>query len=55
MNSGRSDQEGCASSGVPFDDLSEGEYEGWCFVDRVHMTDRGHDAAAAMLERMVTR
>lgn len=48
-------QEGCAANGIPFVDLSRGEYEGWCFVDRVHMTDRGHDTAAAMLERMVSR
>ena len=48
-------QDGCAANGIPFVDLSRGEYEGWCFVDRVHMTDRGHDTAAAMLERMVSR
>jgi hypothetical protein len=48
-------QEGCAASGIPFVDLSRAEYDGWCFVDRVHMTDRGHDLAAAMLERTVTR
>jgi hypothetical protein len=48
-------QEGCAAAGIPFVDLSRGDYQGWCFVDRVHMTDDGHDAAAAMLERMVLR
>jgi hypothetical protein len=48
-------EEGCAAAGIPFVDLSRGEYEGWCFVDRVHMTDHGHDTAAAMLERMATR
>ncbi len=48
-------ERGCAEAGVPFVDLSRGPYEGWCFVDRVHMTDRGHDAAAAMLEGVVDR
>ena len=48
-------QEGCAAAGIPFLDLSRAEYEGWCFVDRVHMNDRGHDVAAAMLERVVMR
>jgi hypothetical protein len=48
-------QDGCAAAGIPFVDLSRGEYEGWCFVDRVHMTDHGHDTAAAMLEPMVAR
>jgi hypothetical protein len=46
---------GCAQAGVPFVDLSGGDYEGWCFVDRVHMTDHGHDLAAAMLERVIGR
>ena len=49
------DARGCADAGIPFVDLSRAPYEGWCFVDRVHMTDRGHDTAAAMLERMVMR
>jgi hypothetical protein len=46
---------GCAEAGVPFVDLSRGDYEGWCFIDRVHMNDHGHDLAAAILEPMVTR
>jgi hypothetical protein len=46
-------ERGCGDAGVPFVDLSGAEYEGWCFVDRVHMTDRGHDIAAGMLERML--
>ena len=25
----------------------------WCFVDRVHMTDHGHDSAAAMLVEVI--
>jgi hypothetical protein len=48
-------EEGCAEAGVPFADLSRAEYDGWCFVDRVHMTDHGHDTAAAMLEKVVVR
>jgi hypothetical protein len=48
-------QDGCGAAGIPFVDLSRAGYEGWCFVDRVHMTDRGHEAAAAMLERVVIR
>ncbi|HZT46173.1 MAG TPA: hypothetical protein VFA24_08345 [Gaiellaceae bacterium] len=48
-------ERGCAELGVPFADLSRGDYRGWCFVDRVHMTDHGHDSAAAMLEQMVGR
>ena len=45
--------EGCREMGVPFVDLSRGEYTGWCFVDRVHMNDHGHDCAAAMLEEVL--
>jgi hypothetical protein len=48
-------EDGCAAAGIPFVDLSGADYEGWCFVDRVHMTDRGHDTAAAMLEKVVRR
>lgn len=46
-------EQGCSEAGVPFVDLSRGEYSGWCFVDRVHMTDRGYETAAAVLEGMV--
>jgi hypothetical protein len=42
-------EHGCAELEVPFVDLSKAEYEGWCFVDRVHATDRGNEAAAALL------
>lgn len=46
-------EEGCRGLGVPFVDLSRGDYHGWCFVDRVHMTDHGHDSAAAMLVEVI--
>ena len=46
-------EDGCRSLGVPFVDLSRGAYEGWCFVDRVHMTDHGHDSAAATLVEVI--
>ena len=46
-------EQGCAEAGVPFVDLSRADYTGWCFVDRVHMTDHGHDLAASVLEQMV--
>ena len=42
-------EEGCAALGVPFADLSRGEYTGWTFVDRGHMTDRGYEQAAALV------
>ena len=42
-----------AGLGVPFVDTSRARLEGWCFVDRAHMTDRGYDAAAEMLEEVV--
>ena len=46
-------ERGCAAAGVPFVDLSRARYDGWCFVDRVHMTDRGHDLAAGMLAEVL--
>jgi hypothetical protein len=46
---------GCAELGVPFTDLSTAEYTGWCFIDRIHMTDHGYDTAAAFLAEAVTR
>jgi hypothetical protein len=46
-------EQGCADAGVPFVDLSRADYHGWCFVDRVHMTDHGHDLAASVLEEVV--
>ena len=47
-------EQGCSESGVPFVDLSRGAYSGWCFVDRGHMTDRGYEIAAAVLEEVLT-
>jgi hypothetical protein len=35
--------------GARFVDLNELPFDGWCFVDRVHLTDRGYGAAAARL------
>ncbi len=43
-------ERGCREAGVPFVDLGRGDYSGWCFVDRIHMTDRGYEAAAGVLE-----
>jgi hypothetical protein len=45
--------EGCRALSLPFVDLSDAAFEGWCFVDRWHMTDRGYDAAAAAVEDLV--
>lgn len=47
-------EEGCRELGVPFVDLARAPYEGWCFVDRVHMTDHGHYSAAALLEEVLS-
>ena len=46
-------ERGCAELGVPFVDLSQATYTGWCFVDRIHMTDRGYEAAAAAIEELL--
>jgi hypothetical protein len=47
-------EQGCATLGVPYVDLSRAPYTGWCFIDRIHMTDGGYDAAAAFLaERLL--
>jgi hypothetical protein len=46
-------EEGCRELGVPFVDLSQGDYRGWCFIDRVHMTDHGHDTAASLIEEVL--
>ncbi len=46
-------QQGCSDLDVPFVDLSQATYAGWCFIDRVHMTERGYETAATFLrERM---
>jgi hypothetical protein len=48
--------EGCAQLGVPFVDLADAPYTGWCFLDRIHMNNRGNDISAAfLLEAMAER
>jgi hypothetical protein len=47
-------ERGCGLLGVPFVDLAHADYTGWCFVDRVHMTDRGYEAAAALTAEVLT-
>lgn len=47
-------EQGCAELGVPFVDLSRAEYSGWCFVDRIHMTQRGYELAASFLQESLT-
>jgi hypothetical protein len=47
-------KQGCAEVGVPFIDLGQGKYEGWCFIDRIHSTDRGYDTAAELLEEALS-
>ena len=44
---------GCDAIGVPFLDMAKADLSGWCFVDRAHLTDRGYDAAAAILEEVL--
>jgi hypothetical protein len=41
--------DGCAKLGVPFVDLGDAPYTGWCFLDRIHMNDRGNEIAAGFL------
>jgi hypothetical protein len=48
-------EQGCGELGVPFVDLSRAEYSGWCFVDRIHMTERGYELAASFLQEAMTR
>jgi len=38
----------CARLGVRFLDLSAGRFEGWSFLDHVHMTDNGYRQAAEL-------
>jgi hypothetical protein len=47
-------QQGCAEADVPFIDLGQGKYTGWCFIDRVHGTDHGYDTAAGLLEELLS-
>jgi hypothetical protein len=43
----------CERIGVAFLDLNELPFEGWCFIDRVHLTDRGYaQAARAIMETL---
>ena len=48
-------EQGCGELGVPFVDLSRATYSGWCFVDRIHMTERGYELAASFLQESLTR
>jgi len=48
-------EQGCAELDVPFVDLSDAGYTGWCFVDRIHMTERGYELAAAFLGEAMVR
>ena len=40
----------CRELGVCVIDLNALEYPGWCFVDLVHMTDRGYEVAAKAID-----
>jgi hypothetical protein len=42
-------RDACAELDVPFLDLGTLSYDGWCFTDRVHLTDRGYALAATAL------
>jgi hypothetical protein len=48
-------EQGSAEAGIPFVDLGGGDYIGWCFVDRVHGTDRGYDTAAELIAKVLAR
>ena len=37
------------SSSVPFIDLNDAAYTGFCFLDRIHMNDWGNDLTAGFL------
>lgn len=39
-------RKGCASRGVRFINLTAEEFDGWAFLDRVHLTDLGYRQAA---------
>ena len=39
----------CAELGVPYTDLNQLDYEGWCFCDQGHVNDRGNRVAADFL------
>jgi hypothetical protein len=46
-------RQGCADAGIPFVDLGRGDYTGWCFIDRVHGTDRGYDIAGELIANVL--
>jgi hypothetical protein len=48
-------EQGCTELGVPFVDLSRAAYSGWCFLDRIHMTERGYELAASYLQESLAR
>jgi lysophospholipase L1-like esterase len=39
----------CGDLGVPYTDLNDLDYEGWCFLDYGHMTDNGYRQVAEYL------
>jgi long-chain acyl-CoA synthetase len=41
--------EHCAALGVPYTDLNQLDYDGWCFCDQGHLTDRGNRIVADFL------
>jgi hypothetical protein len=45
---------GCAELGVRFAALEASAFEGWAYVDRVHMTDNGQRQAAAMIKETLS-
>jgi hypothetical protein len=44
---------GCARIGVPFGMLEASKFDGWAFLDRVHMTDNGQQQAATKIREMM--
>jgi hypothetical protein len=46
-------REGCERLGVPFGVLEATSFEGWAYVDRVHMTDNGQSQAARRIVEMM--
>ena len=43
----------CQRLGIPCVDLNRVAFEGWCFVDRIHMTDHGQAQVASHLAQVV--
>ena len=46
-------REACASVDVPFVNLGGVAFDGWCFADRIHLTDRGHELAAQAILKLL--